>query len=146
MTLEQRHNSRLLWMIIGGVSIIVLLFLAAQWFFAEHQTESKKTQTPTIGKQETRLSNSTQASTETDKVSAASEPAPSTLIDDSILKTPVPDHLSLAKEEIAKLDDIQEQLKDQQSSLQAQHQDADTLIKLKEEQIKLLETQLAEQK
>jgi len=145
MTLEQRHNSRLLWIIIGGISIVVLLFLAAQWFFAENQNESEKTQTSTTETQ-TKLSNSTQPSTKTADVSAASEPAPSTLVDDSILKTPVPDHPSLAKEEIAKLDDIQSQLKDQKSTLQAQHQDADTLIKLKEEQIKLLEAQLAEQK
>ncbi|WP_130803394.1 hypothetical protein [Acinetobacter ihumii] len=145
MTLKQRHDSRLLWMIIGGISIVVLLFLAAQWFFAEQHN----TQEPTTPKVSAPVASSdhqnlkTAATADSD---AASEPAPNTLIDESILKTPVPEHPSLAKEEVAKLDDIQAQLKDQQATLKAQHQDADTLIKLKEEQLKLLETQLAEQK
>ena len=56
-----------------------------------------------------------------------------------------PENASLAKEEVAKLDDIQSQLKEQEKSLQAQHKDADELVKLKEEQIKLLEAQLAAQ-
>ena len=49
------------------------------------------------------------------------------------------------KEEIAKLDDIHIQLKDQQQELKQQHTDVDTLLQLKEEQVKLLETQLAAQ-
>ena len=50
------------------------------------------------------------------------------------------------KEEAAKLDDIQSQLKEQEDLLKAQHSDADQLIQLKEEQIKLLEAQLTESK
>ena len=141
MTLQQRHNSRLLWMIIGGISIVVLLFLAAQWFFAEKQNPQQQFTTPQkVEAHAVEKHEQAHATTDT----AASEPAPTTLIDESILKTPVPDHPSLAKEEVAKLDDIQVQLKDQQKTLQAQHQDADTLIKLKEEQIKLLEAQLGD--
>lgn len=75
-------------------------------------------------------------------VNEESDPAPIQLVEESILKAAVPNNESLAKEEIAKLDDIQHQLKDQKQELQAQHHDADTLIKLKEEQIKLLEAQL----
>ncbi len=51
---------------------------------------------------------------------------------------------ALAKEEVAKLDDIQNQLNDQRALLKQQHNDADELIKLKEEQIKILEAQLAQ--
>ena len=39
---------------------------------------------------------------------------------------------------------LQQQLQEQAATLQAQQQDADELIQLKEEQIKLLEAQLAE--
>ena len=45
---------------------------------------------------------------------------------------------------MAKLDDIQSQLNEQEAMLKAQHADADELITLKEEQIKLLEAQLAQ--
>ena len=45
---------------------------------------------------------------------------------------------------MAKLDDIQNQLNDQRALLKQQHNDADELIKLKEEQIKILEAQLAQ--
>ncbi|MBJ9986188.1 hypothetical protein IAE19_12175 [Acinetobacter sp. S40] len=145
MTLEQRHNSRLLWIIIGGISILVLLFFAAQWFFAESQTKSVQTTTQAVEAQTPVSKPETKPAFPADS-SAESEPAPHALIDESILKTPVPDQASLAKEEVAKLDDIQAQLKEQQSTLKAQHQDADTLIKLKQEQVKLLEAQLSEQK
>ena len=66
------------------------------------------------------------------------------LVDEKILKTAVPENESLAKEEVAKLEDIQMQLKDQEAILKAQHADADDLVALKEEQIKLLEAQLAQ--
>ena len=56
----------------------------------------------------------------------------------------MPENASLAKEEVAKLDDIQVQLNEQKATLDAQHSDADQLIQLKEEQIKLLEAQLAQ--
>ena len=67
------------------------------------------------------------------------------LVEENITELPVPENASLAKEEIAKLDDIQSQLNDQETTLKQQHNDADELIKLKEEQIKLLEAQLAQQ-
>ncbi|MBD3843720.1 MAG: hypothetical protein IE909_17955, partial [Campylobacterales bacterium] len=66
-------------------------------------------------------------------------------LEESIIKDPIPANDTLAKEEIAKLDDIHQQLKDQQNELKQQHTDVDTLVKLKEDQIKLLEAQLAAQ-
>lgn len=66
------------------------------------------------------------------------------LVDESILKTATPNDPALAKEEVAKLEDIQTQLHDQENILKAQHNDADQLITLKEEQIKLIEAQLVQ--
>ena len=66
------------------------------------------------------------------------------LVDESILKTATPNDPALAKEEMAKLEDIQTQLHDQENILKAQHNDADQLITLKEEQIKLIEAQLVQ--
>ena len=77
--------------------------------------------------------------------SAASETANVELVKESILKDKIPENTSLAKEEVAKLEDIQKQLDDQQQNLKSQHADADQLIKLKEEQIKLLQQQIAAQ-
>ena len=82
----------------------------------------------------------------TETVQAASEvTAPIQLVEESIIKDPIPANDTLAKEEIAKLDDIHQQLKDQQNELKQQYTDVDTLVKLKEDQIKLLEAQLAAQ-
>ena len=72
------------------------------------------------------------------------EAAPKQLVTEDLLKAPVPENPALAKEEVAKLDDIQNQLNDQRALLKQQHNDADELIKLKEEQIKILEAQLAQ--
>ncbi|WP_017395337.1 hypothetical protein [Acinetobacter haemolyticus] len=138
----QTSNSKLLWMIIGGISLVVLIFFTAQWLLSNHTAET-----------ETAVSQPNPVTTSLENVEAASaammsyvneesDPAPIQLVEESILKAAVPKNESLAKEEIAKLDDIHHQLKDQKQELQAQHHDADTLIKLKEEQIKLLEAQL----
>ncbi len=138
----QTSNSKLLWMLIGGISLVVLIFFTAQWLLSNHTAET-----------ETAVSQPNPVTTSLENVEAASaammshvneesDPAPIQLVEESILKAAVPNNESLAKQEIAKLDDIQHQLKDQKQELQAQHHDADTLIKLKEEQIKLLEAQL----
>lgn len=71
--------------------------------------------------------------------------APIQLVEESIVKSPLPSNDSLAKEEIAKLDDIQQQLQEQQRDLKQQNNDVDTLLKLKEDQIKLLEAQISAQ-
>ena len=63
-------------------------------------------------------------------------------MNEDVLKQPIPAQESLAKEEVSKLNDIHRQLQDQEATLKAQHADADQLIKLKEEQVKLLDTKL----
>ncbi|MFM7810406.1 MAG: hypothetical protein ACKO7M_01315 [Acinetobacter junii] len=143
MSSYQNENSKLLWMIIGGISIVVVLIFAVQWFLSQKSHEATVTPTvPTISK----ATPSARPVETTETVQAASEvTAPIQLVEESIIKDPIPANDTLSKEEIAKLDDIHQQLKDQQNELKQQHTDVDTLVKLKEDQIKLLEAQLAAQ-
>ncbi len=135
MTSDQRNSPKLLMGIIGGMVAIIVLFFAYQWF----------------------MSSSREVTTESESINATvstpvkpSEPVRTMdektiqLVDESILKTATPNDPALAKEEVAKLEDIQTQLHDQENILKAQHNDADQLITLKEEQIKLIEAQLVQ--
>ena len=135
MTSDQRNSPKLLMGIIGGMVAIIVLFFAYQWF----------------------MSSSREVTTESESINSTvstpvkpSEPVHTLdektiqLVDESILKTATPNDPALAKEEVAKLEDIQTQLHDQENILKAQHNDADQLITLKEEQIKLIEAQLVQ--
>ena len=140
MTLDQRNSPKLLLGIMGGLVAIIALFLAYQWFFAtsneilpEHEGASLTAPAKPAAKAE-----------KPTKPLAQAEQKTIPLVDEKILKQAVPENESLAKEEVAKLDDIQSQLNEQEAMLKAQHADADELIALKEEQIKLLEAQLAQ--
>ena len=140
MSLDRRNSSTLLLGIIGGLVAIIVLFLSYQWFFSSSSQTTPK-------QNEKSVANPTKAVTQ-----AASEATPPVttdektiqLVDEQLVKAPIPSNESLAKEEVAKLEDVQTQLKDQAVTLKAQHTDADNLIALKEEQIKLLEAQLAQ--
>ncbi len=141
MPLQRKQNSKLLWILIGGLSILVVLFFAAQWFLKK--TESSA---PLVDPQPV----STPAPAKSADPSPSSEPlaenaSSQQLVSENVLKEPVPAQESLAKEEVSKLEDIHRQLKDQEATLKAQHADADQLTKLKEEQVKLLEAQLKQQ-
>ena len=135
MTSDQRNSPKLLMGIIGGMVAIIVLFFAYQWF----------------------MNSSSEVTTEPESINSSvstpvkpSEPVLTLdektiqLVDESILKTATPNDPALAKEEVAKLEDIQTQLHDQENILKAQHNDADQLITLKEEQIKLIEAQLVQ--
>lgn len=135
MTSDQRNSPKLLMGIIGGIVVIIVLFFAYQWF----------------------MSSSREVTTESESINSTvstpvkpSEPVRTMdektiqLVDERILKTATPNDPALAKEEVAKLEDIQTQLHDQENILKAQHNDADQLITLKEEQIKLIEAQLVQ--
>lgn len=141
MTLDQRNSPKLLLGITGGLVAIIMLFLAYQWFFAtsnevlaEHEATSLNTPAKPAASAEVKPNESP----------VATDEKPIQLVDEKILKAAVPENESLAKEEIAKLEDIQKQLNDQKAVLKAQHADANDLVALKEEQIKLLEAQLAQ--
>ncbi|WP_171550641.1 hypothetical protein [Acinetobacter sp. Ac_5812] len=147
MSTYQTENSKLLWMIIGGISIVVVLFLAVQWFLAQKDQQAT-TSAPTQPVAEKSVTPApTEAAATAEEVTTASSDvaAPIQLVEESIVKAPLPANDSLAKEEIAKLDDIHQQLQDQQHDLKQQNSDVDTLLKLKEDQIKLLEAQIAAQ-
>ena len=137
MTLNYRENSKLIWIIAGGLIAIILLVIIYLWM--------NNTAEPTVQPVPKKTVIATPVVPSAEET-AASEPATATLVDEKILKEEVSDNASTAKEEMAKLEDIQKQLDEQQNMLNTQHADADQLIKLKEDQIKLLEKQLAETK
>ena len=140
MSSVQHNNPKLLWGITAGLVAIIAIFALYQWLFAAQESA-----TPPVHQAEL-IQPTVKALPEAEKAaSTAMTDNTIKLVEEDILKAPVPENASLAKEEVAKLDDIQSQLKEQEKSLQAQHKDADELVKLKEEQIKLLEAQLAAQ-
>lgn len=136
---DQRHSPKLLIGIAGGLAAVIVLFLAYQWIMSSN-TENLPPHQADL------------APVQAAPAAAAAPPAaaseasvnPPKLIEDDVLQAPVPENASLAKEELAKLEDLQSQLSEQEQTLKAQHADADQLIKLKEEQLKLLEAQLAQ--
>lgn len=136
MTEDQRHNPKLLWAIAGGLIVVIIAVFIFQWMGESDNTALIET-TPT-----------TAPATKSAPAEATplqdDEAAPKQLVTEDLLKAPVSENPALVKEEVAKLDDIQNQLNDQRALLKQQHSDADELIKLKEEQIKILEAQLAQ--
>ena len=64
------------------------------------------------------------------------------LVDDSLVEQPISEDQALQKDEIAQLEEIQKQLGEQKDLLEQQHQDADKLLELKEQQLAALEAQL----
>lgn len=145
MHIEQRNNSKLMWIIAGGLGAVIVLIAIFFWLNNTSESiqinEQLNQPTPAAKKVEATVP---PVATPVEQ-SAASETANVELIKASILKDKIPENASLAKEEVAKLEDIQKQLDDQQQNLKLQHADADQLIKLKEEQIKLLQQQMAAQ-
>ena len=153
MAEDQRNSPKLLIGIIGGLGVLVALFFAYQWFSSP--AEDVAPVYDTVASEATSTAAS-EASTETTAASeintqeaSSAEANPTTaskpLVTEDILTAPIPENASLAKEEQARLADLQAQLAEQEKTLKAQHADADQLIKLKEEQLKLLEQQLAQE-
>ena len=136
MTEDQRHNPKLLWAIAGGLIVVIIAVFIFQWMGESDNTALIET-TPTTAPA-TKFAPAEATPLQDD------EAAPKQLVTEDLLKAPVPENPALAKEEVAKLDDIQNQLYDQHTLLKQQHNDSDELIKLKEEQIKILEAQLAQ--
>lgn len=142
MSVEQRNNPKLLMGIMGALVTVVALVLLYQWLNA-FSGEAER-----IHQEDIAAVPAAKPAAKTEEDTAAAK-APETieakaLVSNQLLDAPVPENASLAKEEVAKLDDIQVQLNEQKATLDAQHSDADQLIQLKEEQIKLLEAQFAQ--
>ena len=142
MSVEQRNNPKLLMGIMGALVTVVALVLLYQWLNASSGEAER------IHQEDIAAVPAAKPAAKTEEDTAAAK-APETieakaLVSNQLLDAPVPENASLAKEEVAKLDDIQVQLNEQKATLDAQHSDADQLVQLKEEQIKLLEAQLAQ--
>ncbi|WP_314913632.1 hypothetical protein [Acinetobacter harbinensis] len=134
--LNQRNSPKLLVGIAGGLVLLIVLFLAYQWLFSSNPQPVKAPETavstkPAVIAEQPAAESVTAADQDTIQ-----------LVNEDLLNAAVPQDQSLAKEEVAKLEDIQSQLNDQQQMLSTQHSQADELIRLKEEQIQLLEAQL----
>lgn len=142
MSVEQRNNPKLLMGIMGALVTVVALVLLYQWLNASSGEAERIHQEDIAAVPAAKPAAKTEEDTAATKAAEAIEAK--ALVSDQLLDAPVPENASLAKEEVAKLDDIQVQLNEQKATLDAQHSDADQLIQLKEEQIKLLEAQLAQ--
>ncbi len=134
--LNQRNSPKLLVGIAGGLVLLIVLFSAYQWLFSSNPQPVKAPETavstkPAVIAEQPAAESVTAADQDTIQ-----------LVNEDLLNAAVPQDQSLAKEEVAKLEDIQTQLNDQQQMLSTQHSQADELIRLKEEQIQLLEAQL----
>ena len=136
MTEDQRHNPKLLWAIAGGLIVVIIAVFIFQWMGESDNTAPIETAPTTAPATKFAPAEATPLQDD--------EAAPKQLVTEDLLKAPVPENPALAKEEVAKLDDIQNQLYDQHTLLKQQHNDSDELIKLNEEQIKILEAQLAQ--
>lgn len=142
MSVEQRNNPKLLMGIMGALVTVVALVLLYQWLNASSGEAERMHQEDIAAVPAAKPAAKTEEDTAATKAAETIEAK--ALVSEQLLDSPVPENASLAKEEVAKLDDIQVQLNEQKATLDAQHHDADQLIQLKEEQIKLLEAQLAQ--
>ncbi len=145
MTQSKPNQSYLIWWILGVLSIFTL-GITAYFYWTEPAQQNEQAQQSRAQKTTQKNLTHEQATLEalnlkTQGMDASSNTA---LVDEKIIEQAIPQNESLVKDELAKLKDIQTQLDQQTMSLNAQHQDADQLIKLKQEQIKLLEAQLAQ--
>ena len=148
MTQEQSNNSKLLWGLIVTIAVVIALFVAFQWLNSDSDEDVVETPTTMVAEPQPEV---VEVPAPVELQPVASEPSAAPiesvhLVNDDVLKAPVPESEVLAKEEVSKLEDIQSQLNQQEKTLKEQHATADDLIKLKEEQIALLEAQLATSK
>lgn len=145
MTQSKPNQSYLIWWILGVLSIFTL-GITAYFYWTEPAQQNEQAQQSRAQKTTQKNLTHEQATIGASNVTTQGMDASSNtaLVDEKIVEQAIPQNESLAKDELAKLKDIQTQLDQQTMSLNAQHQDADQLIKLKQEQIKLLEAQLAQ--
>lgn len=147
MCLAQVTHSNLKWKIAGGLILILALAATAIWLDTDQQRASTlvpkiPVTTPNPIQVESPI-HTDLLPAEVTQISAAYQAE--ALVQDSILKDELPDPSSLSKEQIAELDDIQDQLLTQKKQLEAQQAHAEQLIQRKQAQIKILEQQLLAQ-
>ena len=140
MSVDQANQSNLIWKISGALSAMIIVAAAFMYLQSKNEPTAVEQTPPAIQK---KPAEQVVAAVQVEE--AASQPTvedTKALVNESILKDEVPTNPSLAKEEISKLEDIQDQLLTQQTMLVEQEKNAEELIKLKEEQIQILEEQL----
>ena len=140
MSVDQANQSNLIWKISGALSAMIIVAAAFMYLQSKNEPAAVEQTPPAIQKKPAE-----QVVVPVQVEEAASQPTvedTKALVNESILKDEVPTNPSLAKEEISKLEDIQDQLLTQQTMLVEQEKNAEELIKLKEEQIQILEEQL----
>ena len=98
MSSVQHNNPKLLWGITAGLAAIIAIFALYQWLFAAQEPT-----TPVLHQAEL-IQPTVKALPEAEKA-ASTAMADNTikLVEEDILKAPVPENASLAKEEVAKL-------------------------------------------
>lgn len=146
MVLDHSNNSKLMWIIVAGLVIIVTLAVVFLWMSSKdhsRETASIETSEPVSGTVSSTLPNVALESASEATIALDTLTDANALVSDNLLKDEIPHNATFAKEEIVKLNDLQQQLQAQHETLEAQQSDADQLIALKEEQIKLLEEQLS---
>ena len=140
MSVDQANQSNLIWKISGALSAMIIVAAAFMYLQSKNEPTAVEQTPPAIQKKPAE-----QVVVPVQVEEAASQLTvedTKALVNESILKDEVPTNPSLAKEEISKLEDIQDQLLTQQTMLIEQEKNAEELIKLKEEQIQILEEQL----
>lgn len=134
-------NSTLMWSVVGALVIIIALVGGYLWLSSDPDQNDHQVQQPTVAPTPT-TPNQGPDQTETNNETVSADPV---LVNETLLTNQIPENPTLAQEEIARLEDIQKQLNEQNETLKGQHKDADQLIQLKEEQIKILEQQVGTQ-
>lgn len=119
-----------------GIAVLAL-GAGGYWFMNSSQEEPVAVEQQPAPAQATEITEPAQTS---EQASIVEEKV---LIEESVLSEPIAEDVSLQQEEIDKLKEIEKQLAEQKVNLEAQSQDVDELIRLKEEQIRLLEAELA---
>ena len=144
MLLETLKNNRLLFGVLGGILLVIIIGTLIVAFTVQPPKSISKTgelnSIPPI------------SDTELADIGATEEfPLPEQtadfahLVDKSLLEQQIPNDSALIKDELVQLQDIDAQLNEQKAILDQQHQDMDSLIKLKEEQLTQLEQQVIAQ-
>ena len=140
MSVDQANQSNLIWKISGALSAMIIVVAAFMYLQSKNEPIAVK-QTPLAIQKKPAEQVVVPVQVE-EAASQLTVEDTKALVNESILKDEVPTNPSLAKEEISKLEDIQDQLLTQQTMLVEQEKNAEELIKLKEEQIQILEEQL----
>ena len=140
MSVDQANQSNLIWKISGALSAMIIV--AAAFLYLQSKNEPATVEQAPLVIQKKPAEQAAELAKIEQAVSQPIVEDAKVLVSESILKDEVSTNPSIAKEEISKLEDIQDQLLTQQTMLAEQEKNAEQLIKLKEEQIQILEQQL----